>query len=152
MKLTPEQVRKLGQWAASGLGLSDIQSRLDTEFGLRLTYMEVRFLMDDHDIGIEPPAPKAEAAPAEEADAGEAETVEADEITASVSVDLDKITRPGAVVSGSVVFSDGVKARWYLDSMGRLGLDGVDKTYRPSPDDVQDFQEELQRILREKGY
>jgi hypothetical protein len=45
-----------------------------------------------------------------------------------------------------------VKAKWYLDQMGRLGLEGVDKGYRPATEDVQDFQMQLQKILQKKGY
>jgi hypothetical protein len=39
-----------------------------------------------------------------------------------VKVKVDEITRPGAMVSGSVVFTDGKKAGWYLDQTGRLGM------------------------------
>ncbi len=35
---------------------------------------------------------------------------------------VDTVARPGAMVSGSVTFSDGQKGHWYLDQMGRLGV------------------------------
>ena len=69
-----------------------------------------------------------------------------------VSVDVDRIMRPGALVSGSVVFSDGVKATWALDQMGRLALGGTDKTYRPSAQDIQEFQTTIARELQKRGY
>src|SRR5436309_2122976 len=47
MNLDHSQRAKVSQWIAEGLKLSDIQNRLATEFGLRMTYMDVRFLVDD---------------------------------------------------------------------------------------------------------
>src|SRR5215471_6436790 len=47
MNLDEAQRKKVAQWVAQGLKLSEIQNRLDSELGLRLTYMEVRFLVDD---------------------------------------------------------------------------------------------------------
>ena len=47
MQLTDEQKQQVAQWIAGGLKLSAVQDRLEKEFGVRLTYMETRFLMDD---------------------------------------------------------------------------------------------------------
>lgn len=165
MKLSPEQLAKVRHWAESGESLSNIQKLMETELSLRMTYMDVRFLIDDLgiELGSKAPAPKkqeekksapatqsaAEEIPAEEAAEDEAEEME---LSGAVQVEADVINRPGTVLSGSVTFSDGTKAKWYLDQMGRLGLDGVDKGYRPSAEDVQDFQMELQKILQKKGY
>lgn len=70
----------------------------------------------------------------------------------SVKVELDRIVRPGAVVSGSVTFSDGVSGKWALDQYGRLMLDTGQKGYQPSAPDVQAFQRELQTQLQRQGY
>lgn len=165
MQLTPEQLNQLKSWAAAGQSLSGIQKRLESEFGLRMTYMDLRFLLDDYaiDLTSAPAAPVAEAPatdaakPSEEANLQDDAAVPTDEsrgdgLAAGVTVDVDPINRPGAVMSGNVSFSDGVKAKWYVNAMGQLGLDGVDKNYRPSPGDVQDFQTELQKIFQKKGY
>ena len=40
--------------------------------------------------------------------------------TGSVTVELDRIVRPGFMVSGNATFSDGVSGKWALDQMGRL--------------------------------
>ena len=114
-----------------------------------MTYMEVRFLVDDLDIAFAEPEPEA----TKEVDA-QAETPELVETAAAnVTVDVDPIPRPGALVNGSVVFSDGVSLGWQLSSTGQLGLiPGDDPDYRPNPEDLQNFQDQLQEVLRQKGY
>jgi hypothetical protein len=72
-------------------------------------------------------------------------------IPGGVSVKVDTVMRPGALVSGKVTFSDGNSAEWYLDQMGRLGLVPGQQGYRPSPADVQAFQEQLQQELQKLG-
>ena len=69
-----------------------------------------------------------------------------------VVLDIDRIVRPGAVVSGNVTFSDGVAGKWALDQMGRLMLDTPQKGYQPSPADIQSFQRQLQAQLQRHGY
>ena len=69
-----------------------------------------------------------------------------------VSVSIDTITIPGTMASGDVTFSDGVKGKWYLDQMGRLGLGGdLPKGFRPSPEDAALFQARLMEALQAKG-
>jgi len=71
---------------------------------------------------------------------------------AQVKVEVDRIVRPGAVVSGSVTFSDGVAGKWAMDQYGRLMLEMSRKGYQPSAADVQVFQRELSRALQRHGY
>jgi hypothetical protein len=57
------------------------------------------------------------------------------------------------LVSGNVRFGDGVALGWQLTSTGQLGLiPGDDPEYRPSNEDLQAFQTQLQEILKEKGF
>jgi hypothetical protein len=70
----------------------------------------------------------------------------------TLKLDVDRIMRPGTVVSGTVTFSDGVSGKWGLDQYGRLMLDTGQKGYQPSPADVQIFQRELQLHLQRQGY
>src|SRR5258705_493202 len=126
MGLTDEQKTKVAAWIADGAKPSDVQSRLQTEFGLRVTYMEGRFLMDDLKLTPKDPVPPPEPPkPEEPADQPPGETSPLADSSApstgGVKVNVDKITRPGAVVSGHVTFSDGQTGEWYLDQMGRLG-------------------------------
>jgi len=70
----------------------------------------------------------------------------------TLTVEVDRIMRPGTVVSGSVTFSDGVSGKWALDQYGRLMLDTPQKGYKPSAPDLQAFQRELQMQLQRQGY
>ena len=52
MQLTPEQEAKVRAWAADGASLSDIQTRLADECGVRLSYLETRFLLLDLKVDL----------------------------------------------------------------------------------------------------
>jgi hypothetical protein len=158
MKLDDAQKQKVSGWIEEGLKLSEIQDKLNSEFGLRMTYMEVRFLIDDLGVKLKdkpqeaPPAPTPAPAPAAPGtapiDADKADALGA----AGVSVTVDQVTRPGALVSGKVKFSDGKSADWYLDQMGRLGLAPQEQGYKPSQEDLLEFQTELQNELAKLGF
>ena len=138
---------------------------LAAECGLRLTYMEVRFLLDDLKIQpkdkapasaprpLDNPTAKGPAEPeAMEEDLRELEeTMPEEAIGGKVSVTVDQVTRPGAVASGKVTFGDGHTAQWYLDQMGRLGVASPTQGYRPSQQDLMAFQQELQQELAKMG-
>ena len=63
----------------------------------------------------------------------------------NVTVTVDGLMKPGAVISGKVTFSDGEAASWLIDQMGQLRLDPETENYRPSAEDIQKFQMELQK-------
>jgi hypothetical protein len=69
-----------------------------------------------------------------------------------VTLELDRLVRPGFMASGTVAFSDGVSGKWALDQMGRLMLETPQKGYKPSQEDVMSFQRELQAQLQRQGY
>ena len=149
MNINEDQKKQVSGWIAEGLKLSDIQKRLEKEFGLKLTYLESRLLIDELKLvpkdAEPPPQPKDLAVDTQKAQK------EALPLPGGVSVRVDTVTRPGALVSGKVTFSDGNSADWYLDQMGRLGLVPGQQGYRPSPADVQSFQEQLQQELQRLG-
>lgn len=147
MKLTDEQKSTVRSWAAAGADLNDIQNKLRDEFGLRMTFLEVRFLVLDLNITLhsDPVEPEAED------DSPEPETLLDDETVGGVQLTGDEIAIPGCIASGKVTFSDGVQARWNLDQMGRLGLQGAEPGYQPPPEDVPEFQKKLQDHLRRSG-
>lgn len=69
MQLTPEQEALVRAWAAEGATLSDIQTRLADECGLRLSYLDTRFLLLDLKVDLvektkKDPPPRDLAAPA----------------------------------------------------------------------------------------
>ncbi|HEY5041121.1 MAG TPA: hypothetical protein VIK53_03890 [Verrucomicrobiae bacterium] len=160
MNLTEEQRKQVAEWIAQGAKLSEVQNRLAAEFGIKLTYMEARFLVDDLKLTPkDPEPPKVVAPPVSPTAANPAKlTVEknpAPEGTlpaSGVSVSVDQITKPGAIVSGKVNFSDGQTADWYLDQTGRLGVVPKQPGYKPSPADVQEFQLALQQEMAKLGY
>jgi len=162
MNLDEAQRKKVAAWVAEGLKLSEIQSRLSLELAIRMTYMDVRLLVDDLKLtpkDVEPvkhvnstltapgpatagkqpqAAPKAPAQPAA--------------VGAGVTVAVDQLAKPGAVVSGKVTFSDGNTADWQFDQLGRLSLVPQKSGYRPPAADVQQFQVTLEAELSKMGY
>ena len=160
MNLTEEQRQRVAGWIEKGAKLAEIQNRLASEFGITLTYMEARFLVDDLKLTPKDPEPpkavvpeaKAPGKPAPVApNPAEVEPPPA-AIGGKVSVGVDQIARPGAIVSGKVTFSDGQTAEWYLDQTGRLGVVPKQAGYKPSPADVQEFQVALQQEIARLGY
>jgi hypothetical protein len=143
MTLTDEQKATVLQWIAQGAGPSDLQKRLKEEFQISLTYLETRLLADDLKLSFVEPEVPAEPVPAPEPE----KPIPA----GKVSVTIDQITRPGAMISGRATFTDGETAGWYLDQTGRLGLDPTTPGYRPSQQDVMDFQVELEKLARSQG-
>ena len=158
MDLTDAQKQLVGQWVKEGCGLSEIQKKLSSELGIPMTYMDVRFLVID--LGLNVKDKKVAAVPAGNRKAppsADEEEIEAAEPASGlglskVSVDVDRIVKPGSVVSGTVKFSDGVSATWALDQFGRLALDAGKRRYTPSEQDVQAFQLELRKVLERKGF
>jgi len=150
MKLDEAQELKVKEWVGAGLQPAEIQKRLADECGLRLTYMEVRFLLDDLRVSLKDKEPAP--AVALQGPAGGIGGTPDEAGASGVKVSVDQVTRPGSVVSGKVTFSDGKSAEWYLDQMGRLGLAPQQAGYKPSQPDLLTFQEELQSQLSRLGF
>jgi hypothetical protein len=170
MNLDETTKQKVAAWIQEGLKLSEIQSKMASELGQRLTYMEVRLLVDDLKLTPKdqtPPQPTPQlsspSAPGKAAPSDEAEEPFPQEIpgadepaaapgAAKISLSVDRVARPGALVSGNVTFPDGNSAGWYLDQLGRLGIVPTQAGYRPAPADLQAFQLELQNQLQKLGF
>ena len=119
----------------------DLQRRVKEEFDISLTSMDTRFLVLDLGINLVEVAveePKIEEKPKPTP-------------TGMVSVTMDTLALPGALVSGKVEFSDGETAIWMLDQSGRPGLDPDTAGYRPSQPDVMEFQKQLRALLESSG-
>jgi hypothetical protein len=112
------------------------------EFGYSLTYMDTRFLVLDLGIQL-----LEEAKPVEKPEEPKAAPVP----TGVVTVTMDTLTLPGALVSGKVSFSDGETAVWMLDQSGRPGLDPDTPGYRPSQEDIMEFQVQLRALIQKSG-
>ncbi len=176
MNLSKSQLTAVAQWFAAGASLDEIQKRIASEFGVHMTYLDLRLLVADLPQPEEKEEPSAEASdvpPVATPDAGVSAVPPVDDgesgapdvpptaangaadydmpPAGDVSVSIDPITPPGVMAGGSVTFSDGTSGKWYLDQMGRLGLGGVPQGYRPSPEDAALFQSRLVEALRAKG-
>lgn len=150
--------RKLGE----GMSLSDLQKLLKNDYGLQMTYLELRLLAAELPVDWGPEKPAAPPPPAEAVSA-EGEDLDDDDGDddgadhgadaagglggGPTTVTVSKLVRPGAAISGDVVFASGAKAEWFVDTMGRLGLNPTAGSARPTQEDLRDFQVELQRQL-----
>jgi hypothetical protein len=162
MNLDEGQRKKITEWIAQGLKLSEIQTRLADELGLRLTYMDVRFLVDDLKLTPKDIAPSKAASPILQGPPGAppprgpqasaAPRPAAPPEPGGVSLSVDQVARPNAIASGKVTFSDGNTAEWYFDQMGRLGLIPTQPGYRPPAPDLQEFQAALEMELARLGF
>ena len=65
----------------------------------------------------------------------------------NLKIEISKIARPGMMFSGSVTLANGSTADWYLDNMGRLGVDNLQGD-QPGQEDIEKFQMALQIELR----
>jgi len=159
--------RFMAQELQKGESLSEIQKLVNEKFSQHMTYMEIRILaseLESVDWKALDPRAQAEAAKKakEEAEKKAAETAEAGDGTPETAegdapaapagagktvVELSKLARPGMMLSGTVKFASGSTAEWYVDNMGRLGLENL-KGEKPTPEDIEAFQVELENVAR----
>ena len=169
MSLTPEQTAAVSDWVTAGDNLSVIQKKLRDQFNVSMTYMDVRFLVDDLNLQLKDPPKKvdtsdvsktpAKDSPVPPATAGDDLPPENDVDAApaagggSVTLSVDGVTLiPGAIASGSVTFSDGVTGQWIIDNQGRPGFTKISQPgYRPNPADAQSFMRQLEAELQRRG-
>lgn len=156
MQLNQEQQSVVASWISEGLTLAQIQHRLGTELGVRMTYMEARMLVDDLKLLPKETLVSEPAKPVEPEMGGPTAPLEGGEeakpaAAGEVRVKVDTLTRPGAMVSGSVTFSDGEVAQWYLDQVGRMGMVPPSPGYRPPQQDIPTFQMLLENELSKLG-
>ncbi len=151
MDLTDEQKSVVSQWVSEGESIAKIQNLLKENFELGLTYMDVRFLVDD--LGLAYKDSNESLNDDDNVELITDDPLEENNNSVGVKVDVDTVIRPGSLVSGNVRFSDGNVLGWQLTSSGQLGLiPGDDTEYRPSNEDLESFQSQLQKVLKEKGF
>ena len=174
MQLDENQKKTVAGWVEEGLDLSAIQSRLESDMDIRMTYMDVRFLVGDLELPPKDEEPEPEEAEPEEGPAatpadgptpdnpfpapenpmGEASPSADDSLAddagngGEVSVTVSPVTQPGMMASGSVTFSDGIKCEWHVDQYGRPALVPPSDGYQPPEADMPKFGQKLQQELR----
>ena len=155
-----ERKQVVRELLAKGQTLSQIQDYLHKEKNDPITYMELRLLLSEMpDAKLpEKELPKTVMPPASPAGGKSAQkdprpSAAGKESAAGgkLSISVDQMPVAGAMLSGYARFSSGAKAHWFLDEMGRLGLEpelGADK---PTQKDMQEFTTELRRMLQQTG-
>ena len=177
MELTDTQREAVASWVADGASLDEIQKRIKSEFGVHLTYLDVRLLVaelpqpeETEAGGREDKTNKTPKTPRTEPlgmDSGTEEPLGVDDgsgepideaqdsneaqAVSAPTVTIDALMLPGTIASGDVTFSDSKTGKWYLDQMGRLGLGNLPEGYRPSPTDAALFQQQLMGLLQARG-
>lgn len=143
---TEERNRFIAEQLAQGLSLSEVQRLLADEHDVQMTYLELRLVAADLEVDwhkhdkVTPEPEESQTPPA-------AEPVTQQDIPGRTRITVSKLVRPGASMSGDVEFASGAKAEWFVDASGRLGLNPAPGSPKPTENDIQQFQVELQRKL-----
>ena len=139
-----ERDRFIAEKLNEGLSLSEVQKLLDSELGIRLTYLDLRLIAADLEVNWQKQDPVEDPdGKSDEMDLSKIEEKSASGTTVTVS----KLVRPGAAMSGDVTFASGAEAEWFVDTMGRLGLNPKSGSGGPTREDIEEFQVELQKKL-----
>ena len=70
MQLTNEQTEAVRAWLADGASLYEVQTRLKEQFGVEMTYLDVRLLVLDIGASVkDKPEPKAKEEPKQDSPA-----------------------------------------------------------------------------------
>lgn len=147
MNISVEQRRFLENCVKQGMNMSHMQDAYNKEYHTNLTYMDIRCLVADLELDLNESSTSIAKAKEDEKKIEDQGVVK----PGKVQVSVDPVARPGVLFNGNVTFSDGMKASWHLDSMGRLGLVPTQKGYRPSQEDLQEFQSAIQAELQKNG-
>lgn len=129
----------------AGNSLSDIQKAIEEKFKRKMSYMDVRIMastLEDIDWTKNDPVEEVKK-PDEDLDLEASNPEPGDGKT---TVEISKLVRPGAAMSGTVKFASGAKADWILDQRGGLGFDNV--VGEPSEEDTKAFVAELQKMAQ----
>ncbi len=133
------------QLLKEGRTLSEIQDFLRKEKNDSITYMELRLLLSEMpDAKLpEKETPKAPTLPPEP-------KPDAPAAGGKLSISVDQMPAPGSMLSGYARFASGAKAHWFLDDMGRLGLEPELGSEKPTQADMKEFSTELRRMLQQR--
>ena len=151
MTLTPEQKKAVSEWVAAGDSLYAVQKKLSDQFKISMTYMDVRFLVDDLNLQLKDPEPEGRRERRQQGRAGRGEEglpgegqgearpfggrspgpaeddeeLEAPAPTSGVRVTVDKVNlNPNAMASGTVTFRRrrDWQNGWWTTRAGRRSL------------------------------
>ena len=160
MQLEPAQLEAVKSWLSEGASLSDVQKRLKEKFGISMLYLDLRMLVLDIGASVkeapkktEPPKPPTDAPVAPDAEDAlyDEEDLPAGDMP-RINITIDRIMKPGALVSGEAMFPGNQKIHWVLDRSGRLAIDQAPPGFAPTQDEAVAFQHALRDTLMKNGY
>ena len=153
-----ERKQVVRELLGKGQTLSQILDTLHKEKGDPITYMELRLLLSEMpDAKLpEKELPKTVLPPAAPPGSGALKdsgpaAVGQETAGGKLSISVDQMPTPGTMLSGYARFSSGAKAHWFLDEMGRLGVEPELGSGKATPKDMQEFTTELRRMLQQTG-
>ena len=145
---TDERDRLIAEKLDEGVSLSDIQKLLANEHDLNITYLDLRLIAADLDVDWQKQdAKRAKPKPAVDTDLSNTQVSDS-----GTSITVNKVVRPGASMSGDVEFASGAKAEWFVDAMGRLGLNPAPGSSKPTESDLQEFQLEARQVVFQQDH
>ncbi len=134
---------------AKGLTLSQIQDYFHKEKNDPIKYMDLRLLLSEMPDAKLPEKELLKTVLPPAAPAAAAGGKFAPNVTGPAAASAGPET--GSMLSGYARFSSGAKSQWFLDEMGRLGLDPELGSSKPTEKDMQEFSTELRRMLQQTG-
>ena len=144
-QLTQKQIAAITKMAGEEYDLNNVQKRMVEELGLKLTCMDVRFLLQDLNVNLKQPEPEPVAPAAEAPQPTQAAAAAMGPGVARTVVSVSDITPPTAIVAGTVSFASGAKGTWEMDRTGRLNWEPTEG--EPTPTDMREFATELKKVL-----
>ena len=143
--MSDDKVKKIvAGYLAEDIPLSDIQKLLLEDHEINMTFMELRLLSADLEVNWAKFDPTPAADDEDEEDGEESAE---EEIEEGVQIEVSRVVRPGAMVSGSFECPSGAAGEWFIDQMGQLGVKLKDEEVTPTEDESMEFQYKLRELL-----
>jgi hypothetical protein len=154
-----ERKQVVRELLGKGQTLSQILDYLHKEKSDAITYMDLRLLLSEmpdtklpeEEVRKTVPPPESVTGIGAPKDSGAAAGGDAQIGGGKLSISVDQTPAPGAMLSGYARFASGAKAHWFLDEMGRLGLEPELGSGKATQKDMQEFSTELRRLLQQTG-
>ncbi|MFO7820453.1 MAG: hypothetical protein R6V56_00100 [Lentisphaeria bacterium] len=144
-----KQIRKIVKANLNeGKSLSEVQRILADEHDVNMTYFDLRMMAADLKVKWDKQEDKKTVTEASAEKLLDEQQPQQPEGGSGTQVTVDKVTRPDALMSGTVKFKSGASGKWFIDHSHQLGLAPDSGSGEPTQDDVVEFQKELQKVVR----
>ena len=131
-----------------GTALGEVQRMLQEEHDVNMTYFDLRMMAAELDVDWDKQEDKKTVTEAASTEGILDEQPQEGGAATGTQVTVDKVTRPDALMSGTVKFKSGASGKWFIDHAQQLGLSPDPGSSKPTQDDVIEFQQELQKAVR----